>query len=112
MRNRTWSDVVMATMIGLCFAIVAEQQRQTPVIPAATAETAATEANVGDAARSLAIVALLGNDRADADSERAPLASTASATDRAMAKAAAAAGHVARDIEMPFFSFGGDASAE
>jgi hypothetical protein len=29
-----------------------------------------------------------------------------------MANAAAAAGHVARDIEMPFFSFGGDASAE
>jgi hypothetical protein len=112
MRNRTWSDVFMATMIGLCVAAVAEPQRQAPVSPAATAHAAAAGDNVADAARSMAIGVLLGNDPADADPGRAPLPSTASAADRAMANAAAAAGHVARDIEMPFFSFGGDASAE
>ncbi len=126
MRNRTWSDVVMAAMIALCVAIVAEPRRQAPVsgidstassIASSTASsiassTASDTTHVADSARSLAYALLLGAKRHDVDPERAQLRSAVSATDRAVANAAAAAGSAARDIEMPFFSFGGDASAE
>ncbi len=111
MRNRNWSDLVMAAMIGLCVAAVAEPYRQAQVVPAA-ANIAANDTEVGDAARSLAIAVLLGPDQAEANARHTSQPATESATDRAMSNAAAAAGHVARDIEMPFFSFGGDASAE
>ena len=112
MRNRTWSDVVMASMIALCVAIVAEPPRQAPVMPVTGVDGNASSANVADAARSLASTLLLGDEPSDAVSERAQLRSTVSTTDRAVANAAAAAGNAARGIEMPFFSFGGDASAE
>jgi hypothetical protein len=112
MRNRTWSDVVMAAMIALCVAIVAEPRRQAPVMPVTGVDSSASSTSVADSARSLASALLLGDERHDAGSERAQARSAVSATDRAVANAAAAAGNAARGIEMPFFSFGGDASAE
>jgi hypothetical protein len=112
MRNRTWSDVVMAAMIAFCVAIVAEPRRQAPATPVSGMGTISSSTNVADSARSLASALLLGDGRDDAGPENAQLRSPVSATDRAVANAAAAAGNAARGIEMPFFSFGGDASAE
>lgn len=119
MRNRTWSDLVMAAMIAVCFATAAKQQTQQPTttaeLGARTAERIAPD--LSQAAQSLAAALLLGSDPVTSvpqhgQSERSSALAATSAADRAMSNAAHAAGHVARDIEMPFFSFGGDANAE
>lgn len=110
MRNRTWSDVVMSLLIALCVTLVAEPQGERSA-PAAAAP------NIAESAQSLAAAVLFSSDgsrieadRLDVDRRQEP--SSRSATEHAMANAAEAAGNAARDIEMPFFSFGGDASVE
>ena len=114
MRNRTWSDVVMAAMIALCFATAAKQQAQPPIAATLNASpTTEIAPNLSEAAQSLAVAVLLSNGATDRQPQDVSDPRTpSSAADRAMANAAQAAGNVARDIEMPFFSFGGDASAE
>jgi hypothetical protein len=111
MRNRTWSDVVMALTIAACVAAVAEPQQSR----IRTDSVAGSQPDVAEAARSLAASVLFerGDNRHAVEVDRdVESPATPSATDRAVASAAQAAGHAARDIEMPFFSFGGDASAE
>lgn len=115
MRNRTWSDLIIVAMIALCVGTVAKPQ-SSPQAPESQIPVMHTAegANLADAAQSLAVAMLLTDDSARGMPEvnDQPLAQSPSATDRAMTSAAQAAGEVASGIEMPFFSFGGDASAE
>jgi len=114
MRNRTWSDVVLSLMIAACVAAVAAPQASQ------SASTDKADASIGapdvsESARSLAAAVLFDTPAASPEArrtDRAPSPVTASAADRVVANAAEVAGNAARGIEMPFFSFGGDASAE
>lgn len=112
MRNRTWSDLIIVAMIALCIGTVAKPQapQSQAAIPGVTLNVK-QHANLAQAAESLAVAVMLTGERASglAIVEESRMAA---ATDRAMTKAAQAAGEAASSIEMPFFSFGGDASAE
>lgn len=114
MRNRSWSDLIIVAMIALCVSIVAKPQAS----PAQGADgniasSAVVQTNLADAAQSLAVAVLLTGERASGIQDAVQSQPTARSTaDRAMTRAAEAAGQVATGIEMPFFSFGGDASAE
>ena len=112
MRNRTWSDLIIVAMIALCAGTVA-----TPEIPQAPAAVDGSSVSIDDhtnlavAAQSLAVAVMLTGERAS-DLAAVEESRVAAVTDRAMTQAAEAAGAAASGIEMPFFSFGGDASAE
>lgn len=111
MRNRTWSDVIMALMIALCVGLVAEPQREED----ARARAAATTAAPGQGRTVAVAIEFPGNpddDSAPGDSGRERATDRPSTTDRAMASAAEAAGEAVSGIEMPFFSFGADAGME
>lgn len=112
MRNRTWSDLIIVAMIALCAGTVA-----TPEIPQAPAAVDGSSVSIDDpsnlavAAQSLAVAVMLTGERAS-DLAAVEESRVAAVTDRAMTQAAEAAGAAASGIEMPFFSFGGDTSAE
>lgn len=112
MRNRTWSDLIIVAMIALCAGTVA-----TPEIPQAPAAVDGSSVSIDDhtnlavAAQSLAVAVMLTGERAG-DLAAVEESRVAAVTDRAMTQAAEAAGAAASGIEMPFFSFGGDTSAE
>mgnify|MGYP001248680852 CR=1 FL=1 len=113
MRNRTWSDLIIVAMIALCAGTVA-----TPEIPQAPAAVDGSSSvsiddhtNLAVAAQSLAVAVMLTGERAS-DLAAVEESRVAAVTDRAMTQAAEAAGAAASGIEMPFFSFGGDTSAE
>ena len=114
MRNRSWSDLIIVAMIALCVSTVAKPQAATDQgADGNIASSAVVQTNLADAAQSLAVAVLLTGEHASGIQDVVdgqPTASTAA--DRAMANAAEAAGEMASGIEMPFFSFGGDASAE
>jgi hypothetical protein len=115
MRKRNWSDLVVAIMIAVCVTAVAEPGKARADQARSILEVPAV--NVADAAESLAVAVLLSD-----ESQATSVAAAADAphsiddgpsiADRAITDAAEAAGHVASDLEMPFFSFGGSASAE
>jgi len=112
MRNRNWSDLIIVAMIALCAGTVA-----TPEIPQAPAAVDGNSVSIDDhtnlavAAQSLAVAVMLTGERTS-DLAAVEESRVAAVTDRAMTQAAEAAGAAASGIEMPFFSFGGDTSAE
>lgn len=118
MRNRTWSNVILAAMIASCISTVAKPESP----QSATIERAASTSNsagVAASAHSLAVTVMLGDQQALASAEHALLvraeaaeSAAQSAADRAMNQAAVAAGNAVSSIEMPFFSFGGGAGVE
>ncbi|HWS26206.1 MAG TPA: hypothetical protein VN259_06455 [Xanthomonadales bacterium] len=115
MRNRNWSDLIIVAMIALCVGTVAKPQSpQHQSAGSSPAIHAVDGANLADAAQSLAVAVLLTDHVASSmpSVDNSARAQSPSAADRAMTQAAQAAGEVATGIEMPFFSFGGDASAE
>ena len=114
MRNRTWSDLILVAMIALCVGTAAKLQSPRHAVASSPLAAATNSVNLADAAQSLAMAVLLTDDlsRSMPSVDNGRLAQLPSATDRAMTNAAQAAGDVASGIEMPFFSFGGDASAE
>jgi len=109
MRSRNWSDVVLAAMIALCVNVAVESKGVRD--PGASANDASHE-NVADAAQALA-VAVLWDTRSTATVHQDQHgSSTPSLQNDAIGEAAQVAGQVASEIEMPFFSFGGNAAAE
>lgn len=112
MRNRTWSDLIIVAMIALCIGTVAKPDvPQTSSAASRDAITSGENASLADAAESLAVAVMLTGERAG-ELATVEESRVSAATDRAMTQAAQAAGEAASSIEMPFFSFGGDASAE
>lgn len=101
MRNRTWTDVILALTIALCVATVAAERRA----PAA-AETGIATTNVADGARALAEAVLWSDLAVGADDRTLAAANQPSTAERALNDAAQAAGAAASELEMPFFSFG------
>ncbi len=107
MRNRTWTDVILALTIALCVATVAAERRT----PAAD-ETGTATTNVADGARAVA-EAMLWSDRAvGGGSSQLAAADQPSPAQRALNDAAQAAGAAASELEMPFFSFGSAAAEQ
>jgi hypothetical protein len=106
MRNRTWTDVILALTIALCVATVAAERRA-PV----AAETGTTT-NVADGAREVAKAMLWSDHAVGADSTKLAAAGQPSPAERALNDAAQAAGAAASELEMPFFSFGSAAAEQ
>ena len=106
MRNRTWTDVILALTIALCVATVAAERRA-PV----AAETGTTT-SVADGAREVAKAMLWSDHAVGADSSELAVADQPSPAQRALNDAAQAAGAAASELEMPFFSFGSAAAEQ
>jgi hypothetical protein len=106
MRNRTWTDVILALTIALCVATVAAERRA-PV----AAETGTPTTNVADGARAVA-EAVLWSDLAVAGEHSLAAADQPSRAERALDNAAQAAGAAVSELEMPFFSFGSAAAEQ
>lgn len=114
MRNRTWSDLIIVAMIALCAGTVAKPEIPRTQVAGPEPSTGVgidDNANLAQAAQSLAVAVMLTGERAS-DLAAVEESRVAAVTDRAMTQAAQAAGAAASGIEMPFFSFGGDTSAE
>lgn len=107
MRNRTWTDVILALTIALCVATVAAEHRA-PVAD----ETGTATTNVADGARAVAKAMLWSDHAVGADSTKLAAAGQPSPAERALNDAAQAAGAAASELEMPFFSFGSAAAEQ
>ena len=106
MRNRTWTDVILALTIALCVATVAAERRA-PV----AADTGAHTVSVADGARATAAAVLWEGNTLNAD-QAVIAANQPSPAERAISGAAQAAGAAANELEMPFFSFGSAAAEQ
>jgi len=108
MRKRTLSDLILALSIGLCVAAASADKREAREV---SSQPAAATANVADKARSLAVAVLWsGSPLQNAPKAMGGVEGRANEglgpAERALDRAAAAAGEAASSVEMPFFSFG------